>query len=84
MRKCEHLIELKKEQYWKNEDRIWAVLSSMTVREIALSSVGAIAKDAGIGRNTLYKHRTAYRYILDCRFKEAERMKIIQEERKND
>lgn len=35
MRNCEHLIDLKTEQYWANEERIWKVLNSMTTREIA-------------------------------------------------
>lgn len=82
MRNCEHLIDLKTEQYWKNENRIWTVLKSMTIREIALSPVGAIAQEAGVGRNTLYKHRDAYRYIVECRRKEAERMQLISERRR--
>lgn len=84
MKKYEHLIEKKELQYQQNNDNIWAVLKSMTVREIALSSVGNIAKEAGVGRNTLYKHREAYQYIVKCRLKEAERLRKIQEERKND
>lgn len=82
MRNCEHLIDLKTEQYWANEERIWKVLNSMTTREIALSPVGAIAQEAGVGRNTLYKHRDAYRYIVECRRKEAERIQLISERRR--
>lgn len=81
MRNCEHLVDLKTEQYWKNEERIWAVLKSMTTREIALSPVGTIAQEAGVGRNTLYKHRDTYRYIVECRLKEAERLRKIREGR---
>ena len=84
MKKYEHLIEKKDVQYQQNDDKIWQVLKSMTVREIALSPVGTIAKEAGVGRNTLYKHRTAYRYIVECRLQENERLRKIQEERKND
>ena len=79
MRTCEHLIQKKEAQYQENDVRIWQVLRAMTVREIALSPVGIIAKEAGIGRNTLYKHRTAYQYIVDCRIKENERLKKIEE-----
>lgn len=82
MRNCEHLVDLKTEQYWKNEERIWAVLKSMTTREIALSPVGTIAQEAGVGRNTLYKHREAYRHIVECRRKEAERIQLISERRR--
>lgn len=81
MRNCEHLVDLKTEQYWANEERIWKVLNSMTTREIALSPVGTIAQEAGVGRNTLYKHRDAYRYIVECRLKEAERLRKIREGR---
>lgn len=84
MRNCEHLVDLKQRQYWQNEERIWAVLRNMTVREIALSSLGDIAKEAGVGRNTVYKHRDVYRHIVACREHEAERMRKIQESGKND
>lgn len=84
MKKYEHLVEKKDAQYQQNDEKIWRVLKSMTVREVALSPVGTIAKEAGVGRNTLYKHRNAYRYIVECRLQEAERLKKIQEERKID
>lgn len=84
MKKYEHLIEKKDAQYQQNDEKIWQVLKSMTVREVALSPVGTIAKEAGVGRNTLYKHREAYQYIVKCRLKETERLKKIQEERTND
>ena len=84
MRTCEHLIEKKDAQYQQNDEKIWQVLNSMTVREVALSPVGTIAKEAGVGRNTLYKHREVYQYIVKCRLKDAERLKKIQEERTND
>ena len=84
MKKYEHLVEQKEAEYQANDIKIWNVLKQMTVREIALSPVRNIAQEAGVGRNTLYKHRTAYRYIVECRLKEAERLRKIQEERKND
>ena len=84
MKKYEHLVEKKDAQYKLNDEKIWRVLNNMTVREVALSPVGTIAKEAGVGRNTLYKHRTAYRYIVECRLQENERLRKIKEERKND
>lgn len=73
MRNCEHLVDLKTEQYWKNEERIWKVLNSMTTREIALSSVGNMAQEAGVERNTLYKHRSISPY---CRMQAKGSRKI--------
>lgn len=85
MKKYEHLVEKKDAQYQQNDEKIWRVLKSMTVREVALSPVGTIAKEAGVGRNTLYKHRNALPVILwNAVYQEAERLKKIQEERKND
>lgn len=84
MKKCEHLIEQKELEYQKNDIKLWNILRGMTVREIALSTARSIAQEAGIGRNTLYRHRAAYRYIVDCRLKEAERLRKIREEREND
>lgn len=84
MKKCEHLVEQKELEYQKNDIKLWNILRGMTVREIALSTARSIAQEAGIGRNTLYRHRAAYRYIVDCRLKEAERLRRIREEREND
>lgn len=84
MRNCEHLIEQKEVEYQENDIRLWNILRGMTVREIALSTARSIAQEAGIGRNTLYRHRAAYRYIVECRLREAERLRKIREERKND
>ena len=83
MRNCEHLVERKQKEYWANEEKIWNVLNSMTTREIALSPVGAIAQEAEVGRNTLYNHKAAYRYIVECRIQEAERKRKLQANRKN-
>lgn len=80
MRKCEHLVEQKEAEYQENDIKIWNVLRRMTVREIALSPVRSIAQEAGVGRNTLYRHRDAYRYIVECRLKEAERLRKVREE----
>lgn len=78
MKKCEHLIRKKLEEYQRNEVKIWKILGEMSDREIALSSIGAIAREAGVGRNTLYNHRTAYQHITECRLKEAERLRKIE------
>lgn len=78
MRTGEHLVKKKMEEYQKNEIKIWETLRGMTDREIALSSIGNIAKEAGVGRNTLYQHRSAYQHITECRIKEAERMKKFE------
>ena len=78
MKKCEHLIRKKLEEYQRNEVKIWKILGEMSDREIALSSIGAIAREAGVGRNTLYNHRTAYQHITECRLKEAELLRNIE------
>lgn len=78
MKKCEHLIRKKLEEYQRNEVKIWKILGEMSDREIALSSIGAIAREDGVGRNTLYNHRTAYQHITECRLKEAERLRKIE------
>jgi len=73
MRVYKKLTERQREKFQINEEKIWKVLRKMTIREIALSSVRQIAEEAGVGRNTLYNHRSAYEYIVDCRRQEAER-----------
>ena len=78
MKKYEHLVEQKEAEYQENDRKIWNALRRMTEREIALSPVRNIAQEAGVSRNTLYKHREAYRYIVECRITEAERLRRIK------
>lgn len=79
MRSYDNLTKRQKEKFQLNEEKIWHVLNNMTVREIALSSARQIAEEAGIGRNTLYNHKSAYQYIATCRRKESERVRKVKE-----
>ena len=50
----------------------------MTFREIALSSMTVIAKEAGLSRNAIYNHPSVYQHILMCRTKEEERIQQLE------
>lgn len=78
VRRYDQLKKKQQEKYQINDKKIWYVLKNMTVREVALSSVRTIAEEAGVGRNTVYNHKMAYHYIVECRIKEAERKQKLR------
>ena len=53
-KKTEEITKFQKEKYDQNDKRLWAVLKQMTYREIALTPVAIIAKEAGLSRSVLH------------------------------
>ena len=80
VRRYDQLEKKQQETYQVNDKKIWNVLKNMTVREVALSSIKTIAEEAGVGRNTVYNHKMAYHYIMECRIKEAERRRELRKD----
>ena len=74
----EELNKIQKAKFEANENRLWEILNKMTFREIALSSMTVIAKEAGLSRNAIYNHPSVYQHILMCRTKEEERIQQLE------
>lgn len=77
-KKTEEITKFQKEKYDQNDKRLWAVLKQMTYREIALTPVAIIAKEAGLSRSVIYNHPSVYQHILECREKEEQRVKQFE------
>ena len=72
------LNKIQKAKFDANENRLWEILNKMTFREIALSSMTVIAKEAGLSRNAIYIPPSVYQPILMCRTKEEEHIQQLE------
>lgn len=50
------IVEIQRSKYNDMDQRLHAILNTMTEREIELTSVARFAKDAHVSRATIYKH----------------------------
>ena len=79
---CDKLIAIQKAKYEFNDEKLWADLRHMTVREIALTPLNILALEAGISRSAIYDHEEAYQRIIECREYEAQRVKGLKQHKK--
>lgn len=58
--KYERIVQPKLEKYDENDKRMRELLDRMSEREIALITISQFAREAGVSRSTVHRHKEIY------------------------